>query len=48
VLITPAPTFVSKQGSGRLLDANSIGKIETASATQYSEATAGRCSLIPS
>jgi len=28
-----------KPPGGRLLDANSIGKIETASATQYSEAT---------
>jgi len=39
VLLTPAPTFVTKQGSARLFEANSIGKIETASATQYTEAT---------
>ena len=41
VMLTLAPTFVSKthQGAGRLFEQNSIGKIETASATQYSEAT---------
>mmetsp|Transcript_29372 Transcript_29372/g.47180 ORF Transcript_29372/g.47180 Transcript_29372/m.47180 type:complete len:343 (+) Transcript_29372:400-1428(+) len=40
VMLTPAPTFVSKtQGSSRLYEQHSIGKIETASATQYSEAT---------
>ena len=40
VMLTPAPTFVSKtQGSARLFEQNSIGKVETASATQYSEAT---------
>ncbi|ACO67583.1 predicted protein, partial [Micromonas commoda] len=40
VTVTPAPKFVTKTSSaGRLVEANSIGKIETASATQYSEAT---------
>jgi ACT domain-containing protein len=40
VTVTPAPKFVTKTSSaGRLIEANSIGKIETASATQYSEAT---------
>ena len=40
VTVTPAPKFVTKtSSSGRLMEANSIGKIETASATQYSEAT---------
>lgn len=40
VLLTPAPTFVSKtKTSARLFEQNAIGKIETASATQYSEAT---------
>ena len=39
VMLTPAPTFVSKtQGAARLFEQNSIGKVETASATQYSEA----------
>lgn len=41
VLLTPAPTFVSKtQGAARLFEQNSIGKVETASATQYSEVRA--------
>jgi hypothetical protein len=42
VMLTPAPTFVSKTrggGSGRLFEQSAIGKIETASAMQYSEAT---------
>jgi|AntAceMinimDraft_11_1070367.scaffolds.fasta_scaffold52641_1 hypothetical protein len=31
--------YVYEQGSSRLYEQHSIGKIETASATQYSEAT---------
>ena len=40
-MLTLAPTFVSKthQGAGRLFEQNSMGRLETASATQYSEAT---------
>ena len=41
VVLTPAPSFVNtRQSSGsRLFEQGSIGRIETASATQYTEAT---------
>ena len=41
VVLTPAPAFVSARRSdaARLFEQGSIGRIETASATQYTEAT---------
>ena len=41
VVLTPAPAFVSTRhtNAARLFEQSSIGRIETASATQYSEAT---------
>ena len=41
VVLTPAPNFVSTRhtNAARLFEQSSIGRIETASATQYSEAT---------
>tara|TARA_B110000977_G_scaffold179657_1_gene238430 strand:+ start:6405 stop:7619 length:1215 start_codon:yes stop_codon:yes gene_type:complete len=41
VVLTPAPSFVNtrQSSSSRLFEQGSIGRIETASATQYTEAT---------